>query len=168
MIVGPDGLGKTPLTAELCRLLEKPSFKFPFEKDIFKGSLSGGKSLLFDLGLAHFLKQTGFSCIFDRGYPCEYVYSKVYGRETDLDMIYAIDQMHASLETTIILLVSTGPALKEDDLVESKMIPRLTDEYMLFQRTSKARWLVFDVGTYINEDGTVNVPLLARDIQGKL
>lgn len=130
LVVGPDRVGKTTLVGHLSRITGIPSFKCPSEKQIFKDG--GRSSLAFDYTLTHFLAQTGVRFISDRGYPCEWVYSQVYERETDFDLLRKIDDAHANLGTTIVLVQSSVPPREEDDLVPKEDYGKIWQKYGQF------------------------------------
>jgi hypothetical protein len=115
IVVGPDRVGKTTLVGHMSEILGVPSFKCPAEKKIFREG--GRSSLAFDYTLTNFLGQTGYRFISDRGYPCEWVYSRVFKRETDMDLLGRIDVMHAAMGTRILYVHSSEPPREEDDLV---------------------------------------------------
>lgn len=117
IVIGPDRVGKTTLVKHLSDLSGVPAFKCPSEKQIFKDG--GRSSLVFDYSLTHFLSQTKYRFISDRGYPCEWVYSKVFNRDTDGQLLEMIDQAHAKLDTKILYVHSMEPPTEEDDLVPS-------------------------------------------------
>lgn len=117
LVVGPDRVGKTTLVQHMTEMTGIPSFKCPNEKEIFK---SGGRSsLVFDYNLTHFIQQTGYRFISDRAYPCEWVYSTVFKRETDYGLIAAIDAKHAAAGTKILYVYSSVIPTEEDDIVPS-------------------------------------------------
>lgn len=118
LVVGPDRVGKTTVVSHISRITGVPSFKCPAEKQIFR---EGGRdSLAFDYTLTHFLGQTRHRFVSDRAYPCEWVYSKVFGRQTDVPLLEMIDTAHANLGTRILYLYSSVPPAEEDDLVPSE------------------------------------------------
>lgn len=117
IIVGPDGVGKTTVAKRMSELTNIPTFKCPSEKQIFRDG--GRSSLAFDYTLTHFLSQTGYRFISDRGYPCEFVYSLVFERETDMDMLLRIDEAHANLGTKILYLYASVQPTEPDDIVPS-------------------------------------------------
>ena len=127
IVIGPDRVGKTTLVQHIGKKLAIPSFKCPSEKDIFKSD--GRSSLVFDYSLTHFLKQTGCRFISDRGYPCEWVYSKVFDRRTDTELLNKIDLAHAQLGTKILYLYSSVQPLEEDDLVPADMYWDVKEAY---------------------------------------
>ncbi len=130
LVVGPDRVGKTTLVQHLSRKLLVPAFKCPAEKQIFKQG--GRSSLAFDYTLTHFLSQTGYRFISDRAYPCEWVYSKVFKRETDEELLKLIDSAHANLDTKIVYVHSIEPPHEEDDLVPSEMYWDVSYKYQDF------------------------------------
>ncbi len=115
LVVGPDRVGKTTLVQHMADITKVPAFKCPSEKQIFKDG--GRSSLAFDYTLTHFIQQTGYRFISDRAYPCEWVYSKVFKRETDDELLKLIDEQHANTGTKILYVYSSVPPIEEDDLV---------------------------------------------------
>lgn len=130
LVVGPDRVGKTTLVQHLSRMMHIPSFKCPSEKQIFKQG--GRSSLTFDYMLTHFLRQTGMRFISDRGYPCEWVYSHVFRRETDIDLLREIDNAHADIGTIILHVTSSVPPVEEDDLVSKEDYGKVWQTYGQF------------------------------------
>lgn len=127
-IVGPDGSGKTEVSTAISSLTGMPRFKCPSEKEWFVGK--GFKEhLAFDLMLPHFVDQTHTSFVSDRGYPCEWVYSRAFGRETDDDMLDHIDSLWHSRGGRIVVLARRDYSHVNDDLVETKMLPLIHDLY---------------------------------------
>jgi ABC-type cobalamin/Fe3+-siderophores transport system ATPase subunit len=127
IVIGPDGVGKTTLVRMISSRLDIPSFKCPNEKQIFREG--GRSSLAFDYNLTHFLKQTGHRFVSDRGYPCEWVYSRVFKRETDHDLLSLIDTNHALMGTRVLYLYSSVPPFEEDDIVPSECYGDIKDAY---------------------------------------
>jgi hypothetical protein len=118
LVVGPDRVGKTTLVQHMSSITKVPAFKCPSEKKIFKEG--GRSSLAFDYTLTHFIQQTGYRFISDRAYPCEWTYSMVFERETDMDLLLLIDKAHANMGTKILYVYSSEPPKEEDDLVPSE------------------------------------------------
>ncbi len=118
LIVGPDGVGKTSIAGRLSEMTLVPTFKFPAEHEVFR--MGQRSQLLFDLGLAHFLAQTGYRFISDRAYPCEWVYARVFGRETDQTLLSMIDDIHRDIKTKILYLYSSVQPVEPDELVPTE------------------------------------------------
>ncbi len=149
IVVGPDGVGKTTLVAEISRRLGIPSFKCPTEKEIFR---SGGRSsLAFDYMLTHLMAQTGLSLVSDRGYACEWVYSSVFGRETDMDLLGLIDTRHALLGTRILYLYSSVLPFEEDDIVPMERYTDIRDTYDEFAGWSECQVTAMDTAEMLTE-----------------
>lgn len=116
-VVGPDGTGKTEVSTRLAAALGIPRFKCPTERDMFKDG-SFKEHLAFDLMLPHLVEQTGLQFVSDRGYPCEWVYSTVFGRDTDWGILNRIDNLWAERRALHVLLTMTDySGAREDDLI---------------------------------------------------
>lgn len=115
---GPDMTGKTHISQELSKLLNIPYFKPSDEQSKFLKSQD--KFIMdtryADTRMCDFLKQTGHSVIFDRGYPCEWVYSKFFGRSSDQNVLRYIDDVHSEIGTKIIITYRTSYDQSVDDL----------------------------------------------------
>jgi hypothetical protein len=104
IICGADRTGKTEIAKALAVRLNVPYYKAANEKANF---LSEQGRFLNELRYADparldLLSQIGSGLIFDRGFPCERVYSWLYCRETDEMMLDRLDQRFAELGTIVI------------------------------------------------------------------
>lgn len=142
IVEGPDRVGKTTVVGHISKMLHAPAFKCPSEKQIFKEG--GLHSLAFDYTLTHFLKQTNYRFVSDRGYPSEYVYSKVFDRETSVELLTRIDDAHRELGTKIVYLYSSVEPTEKDDLVPDGMYWTVKGAYDYFQLHSMARVYAID------------------------
>ena len=109
---GPDGCGKTNISAALSDLMGIPVFKNEFEWDYFDVK-SKNDYFINAIKYQHpyllsYIKQSGSSIIFDRAHPSEFVYSKVFSRKTDLDALRMCDDMSAVLGAKIIIPLREG------------------------------------------------------------
>jgi hypothetical protein len=156
---GPDGVGKTEIARELARRLEIPYFKPRVERANWK---MGGDSFLNELRYGEIrelelVRQTGLSMVKDRGYPSEHVYSKVFGRQTDVDLLSSFDAAYAQLGVTVIIcLMSDYGQARPDDLVDAGKIWRLHDAYLEFKNLSLCK-------TY-----SIYTDLLGKDIERQM
>jgi thymidylate kinase len=110
ILEGPDCCGKTNIAHELSRIFEIPYFKNTneweyFEKDdsYFLNALKYSEPFN-----TSFFKQTGTSVILDRSYPSEFVYSRLFNRDTDLELLKKIDIAYSELGTKIIIPTRTS------------------------------------------------------------
>lgn len=156
IVVGPDRCGKTQIAKELARQLgnERFYFKATSEHVSFLSSrVSTNDQFLNQLRFADprvydLLRQTGHSVVFDRAFPCEFVYSKVLGRETDMAMIKHMDEAWASLNARIILCHRSSYVGIVDDLdptIEVNMLNKLHDAYFDFASWTKCKLLKLNV-----------------------
>jgi len=155
-VVGPDMVGKTEIAHELARRLGDPKLYFKATSehtsflssrvavnDQFLNQLRFADPRVYDL-----LRQTGHSVIFDRGYPCEYVYAHVLHRETDMVMINHMDRAWASLGAKIVLCHRSSYEGIVDDLdpsIEVNMLTRLHEKYMEFATWTQCPLLKLNV-----------------------
>lgn len=154
MFVGADMCGKTQISKELSRITRIPYFKATSEhttflssryevNDQFINQLRFADPRVFDL-----LKQTRHSVIFDRAYPCEYAYSKVLGRETDMKMLVHVDEAWASIGTKIVFCQRSSYAGIQDDLdptIGEEHLRKLHEAYEQFAKWSKCKVYVLNV-----------------------
>jgi thymidylate kinase len=144
----PDGTGKTNIAAALAGMLEIPYFKVNSEHQHWRD----GKfktALEFDQYLIQLLEQTGQSIIIDRAWPAEWVYSKVYDRETNDELLEELDDRFAKIGTNIIIPVRMDYSVaRKDELVEKDMLPKLHDKYLQFSGWSHCRTIVLYVDCY--------------------
>lgn len=124
-VVGPDMCGKTNIIQALTEDIKVKSFKASDEHESFLGDQ---KSFVHNLRYSDWrtydlLRQTGYSVLFDRGYPCEWVYSKFFGRETDHVALARLDSHYGRLGAKV--LVCTR---KSFDGITDDLDPKLDKE----------------------------------------
>lgn len=151
VFVGPDRCGKTQIAQALSRVTGVPYFKATSEHDAYLSSKVTKRELFLnqlryaDPRICDMLKQTGQSVIFDRGFPCEYVYSKVMDRETDTKMLMHLDQEWSNLGAQIIFCYRSSYLGIVDDIdpsITSHKLDALHAEYSDFlHRVTKCRSL---------------------------
>ena len=151
-IVGPDSCGKTHIAYELSKQLMIPYFKnkgewtnFRNEQGYFVNCMKYG-----DLGMfSQFLVQTHTSVVLDRSWPCEKVYSKVFGRETDHDVLKQLDDVYHGMNALIVIAYRSDYSNVTDelfsDIITHRKLKQLHDEYMEFAKWTKCRTLFLNV-----------------------
>jgi hypothetical protein len=146
--------GKTEIAKEVSKKLRVPYFKATSEHTSFLSSrVSKNDQFLNQLRFADprvldILRQTGHSVVFDRGFPCEYAYSKVFGRETDLTMLKHIDEAYAALGAVVVFCHRSSYVGIKDDLDPSinwQVLAKLHDAYKEFLSWTKCRLLQLNV-----------------------
>lgn len=152
--VGPDMCGKTQIAQEVAKVTGVPYFKATSEHTSFLSSrVSKNDQFLNQLRFADprvydLLRQTKHSVVFDRGFPCEYVYSRVLGRETDMVMIKHMDEAWASLDARIIFCHRSKYDGIVDDLdptINASALNELHVTYLDFLEFTKCKVLELNV-----------------------
>ena len=144
---GPDNTGKTTIAKELAKILEFEYFKNLSEKEHFVNrdfldALRYEGPLI--LNLCKQLKNVK-GIIFDRYIGSEYAYSKVFGRETDEDLIWKLDKEFSKLNAkTIFCEKSNYDNGYSDKLIEYKKINELIISYYNYFEKSKMMTLHLD------------------------
>lgn len=143
---GPDRCGKTEMAKRMSELVDIPYFKMETERENwnkgrFKDCLEIDQPYILS-----FLKQTGHSAIIDRAWPSEYVYSKVYKRETNYNMIVRIDKGFADLGTIVISPYRANMATAEDDdLITRDKYEQIKNMYQEFLGWTECSSITFPV-----------------------
>ncbi|MAE81760.1 MAG: hypothetical protein CMB80_03410 [Flammeovirgaceae bacterium] len=146
---GPDGCGKTNISMALSKILDIPYFKNRAEWDFFENDPAYFKNCL-TYGapfLLSYLQQSQASVIEDRGHPSEWVYSRVFNRETNEKVLELVDQKYADLGAKIIVPVRsdyTG-VVDQFDSVNAEKLDRIHDVYTEFLKWTACETLVINV-----------------------
>lgn len=154
IVIGPDMVGKTNIVKELSRITRIPSFKATSECTSFLSSrVARDDQFLNQLRFADprvvdLLRQTSHSVIFDRGFPCEYAYSKVFDRETDMTTLKHLDEAYAALGAVIIFCQRSSYVGIKDDLdptIEEHTLLDLHNAYEEFAQWTRCHLLRLNV-----------------------
>lgn len=146
---GPDRCGKSEMARELSSRLQIPYFKneaeweaFSNDTQYFQNAMKYGDDFFY-----RFLKGTGTSCILDRSYPSEWVYSKVYNRSTYNDSLERIDTIASSIGVKIIVPFRTSYDGIYDEIhdIDSEHITKLDFMYYEFLKWTKCSSLRLNV-----------------------
>lgn len=144
IIVGADKSGKSSIIKELSRVTNIPTFKAKVQREFFENNKEGflpflryGETTILDM-----VEQTGQSVIFDRLFPCEWVYSRCFGRQTDDDVVNKLDERYAALNALVVVCYRSSYKGIEDDLdtsVKQHTLEKLTSLYRQFAKQAKVR-----------------------------
>jgi len=147
---GPDRCGKSEISSELARRLGHAYFKNTDEwstdlrtSEYFKNLLVYGGTFL-----TTFLEQVKPSVVMDRYYPSEWVYSRVFDRDSNEDLLRKIDTKFSEADGKIIICRrSNYEGIKDDlhDYVDSSALKRLDEEYEKFSMWTSCKVLVLNV-----------------------
>jgi thymidylate kinase len=152
LMEGADGVGKTEIGRYLANLYGIPYFRMPsqhenWRKGQFKTALEFDQTYL-----AEFLMQTNHSVVVDRAWPSEWVYSQVYARDTNWELLEALDSLWMSMEAWIIIpLRRSFERAREDEVVTKSKLPLIQQKYLEF-----AEWTECNVITFYVDDPVIN------------
>lgn len=149
-VVGPDMCGKTEISKALSKKLGLPYYKAASEHDTYLRHPDRFVQQLryADTRMSDFLKQTGYSVIFDRAWPCEFAYSTVFQRETDVDILHKIDDVYAKMGARVIICHRTSYEGIVDDIdptTKEERLKKLDEAYQSFAMWTKCSTLVLNV-----------------------
>lgn len=143
---GPDRCGKSEMSKELSKRLGLPYYKASTEHS---GFVSNQDRFILDIRYScparlDLLKQIGTGIVYDRGYPCEWVYSRFFNRQTDESAIWWLDDQYANLGAKIIIPVRRSYTGIVDDLnpsIDEIKLSELTSLYGEFSKKTKCEVL---------------------------
>ncbi len=156
IVDGPDGVGKTEIAKEMSHRYMFDYFKMNSEIDNWQGKKFKEELLFGERRQMQLIHQLGIEMVQDRGYPSEWVYSRVLGRETDDGFLYDVDSFYAAHETLIVMpLMRNYDLARKDDLVERPLLERLHDTYLDFEEWTEChvvKMYVDELGFSINAE----------------
>lgn len=158
IIDGPDMTGKSEIAHELEKCLVKygqhaPYFKNENERAMF-GTASAAEYFTNTLryGMSYMLsyfEQSDSGVIFDRCYPSEWVYTRLFDRPTDHDALQKCDDRFAAIGMKIILTHRSSYAGRSDDshpeLIGSDRLQQLDTLYRKFAAWTKCEVMMLNV-----------------------
>lgn len=136
-MVGPDRCGKTEIGKALARRLGLPYYKASEERNAF---VNNQERFINDIRYAcparlDLLKQLGTGIVYDRGYPCEWVYSRFFNRPSSDEAVFWLDDQYAAMGARIVIPARRSFAGIQDDLnadIGQAELERLTLLYNRF------------------------------------
>lgn len=154
IVEGPDGCGKTNIANGLALEHKLRYFKQAHQKanwdagpDAYLNELRYGERRQVDL-----IRNLGIDAVFDRGFPSEWVYSQVFGRETDMVYLKQVDREYAQLGAYIIICLRHDYSkLRSDDLFDvNARITAIHERYLEFVKWSACECRVIYVDAFNN------------------
>lgn len=154
VVCGPDMTGKTNITLALEKILKIPRFKSSSEHDMYLEArvlqndrfINGLRHA--DTRMVDFLEQTGHSVIFDRAWPCEYSYAKVFNRETDMDVLRYVDDKMKAMGAKVVICTRLSYRGIVDDIdptTKEGRLKELDDAYNEFSRWTDCECMFLNV-----------------------
>lgn len=146
ILCGPDRCGKTQIAKALSQRLGAIYYKASGEHGNFLGKQDKfiNELCYADPARLDLIKQSGMSIVFDRGFPCEYAYSRYFGRETDKSVLYWLDDEYSRLGAVIVFATRLSFAGIQDDLdptIDSTQLNKISACYDAFMLRTKCRHL---------------------------
>lgn len=143
---GPDQCGKTEISKEISKIFNVPYYKASTEHSAF---LKNQDRFINDIRFScparlDLLKQINSGIVYDRAYPCEWVYSRYFDRKTDDDAICYLDNEYSKLNAIIIFCTRKNFEGIQDDLdpsINSQSLEKISKLYDEFFKISKCRVL---------------------------
>lgn len=162
---GPDGCGKTEIGKELAKQMGIPYFKVSSEHENWKkGKFK--EALRFDQTyISDFLKQTGYSCVIDRAWPSEYVYSDIFKRETDIHTLCEVDSAFSNINATVVLCMRNSYYEVKDELVPNEKLEEIHKKYLTFVDWTLCDVIVVPVDGIYNNDLNIQIPALKKALE---
>jgi len=143
---GPDRCGKSEISADLVRQLGYAYFKNADEwstdlrtPEYFKNLLTYGGTFL-----TSFLCQVRPNVVLDRYYPSEWVYSRVFKRDSNEEVVRKIDTKFSMAGGCIVLCRRKSyDGIKDDlhDYIDSAVLKELDRQYEEFSSWTKCKLL---------------------------
>lgn len=152
ILEGPDGTGKTSIANRMSTDFGIPYFKFNGEHHYWRNN-SFKTALEFDQPMMlQYLQQTKSDLIWDRAWPSEWVYSHVFERETNLELLKQLDAEYAKMGIWIIITMRKSySAVKPDEVIPHNKLVQIHDAYDLFCDWSTCSTLRIYVDTFDND-----------------
>jgi hypothetical protein len=143
-VCGSDMQGKSTLVTQISKLSNICSYKAKNEQLDFVSSQNKFLQHLYwsDTRQLDLLEQTKFSMIMDRGWPCEWVYSRFYNRITDDEQLFKNDARYAALGTNIVFCYRTSYDGLQDDLdsnLTGENLQKIHNLYEEFLKLTKCK-----------------------------
>lgn len=160
----PDGTGKTEIAYALSKELKVPYFRMATQHENWrKGKFK--EALEFDQTyLSEFLRQTRTDVVIDRAYPAEWVYSHVYKRKTNMDVLTQVDAAFARMGAYIVIpLRHDYSKNRKDEVVTDDKLKPLHDKYLEFCEWTRCSTIVIYVDAFGN-DLKRQLPLLVGEL----
>ena len=149
---GPDGCGKTNIAEALSKRIGVPVYKSGKEADIFYDKNAQYLTLKWaNYEMIKILETTNASIIFDRFFPSEYVYSKVFDRNSDPELVLEYDEWWHKIGGKIIFLDKQTIDV-DDELVPRSKYNEIRERYIKYMGLTKCKFLYLDTSDYNLEE----------------
>ena len=157
ILTSPDLCGKTNIAAELSRVTGVPTYKSGREHSLFHVKDAQYNILKYAVyEQLQIVSLCNLSIIFDRFFPCEFVYSKVYHRNSDDTLVLSYDSWWNELGGKIVFL--DKPEMDGDDeLIAASKYQEIRTLYDKYKKLTTCKHITIDTSDYnlINQVNTI-------------
>lgn len=157
ILIGHDMCGKSHIATELSKRLGIPLLKLNYPKKFWDPVISQRYS---EETTSQILEQTYLSVICDRGYPCDYMYSKLFNRPYDYSKAIDTDIRYSKMNTLIVLCYKDKHKHLHDEedkeFISMADYENMTKIYLDFLKLTKCNYITINTS---NEDleGQLNI-----------
>jgi len=144
ILEGCDGAGKTNIAENLSKILQIPVFK-PYGQDIMRKANNPElvKNKIYEgIIVSKILWLTNSSLIFDRYYPSEFVYSRVFGRPFYENELKEVDIAFSALGSLIVVCYKNNLDDYKDEIIDKKYafsLMNIYDEFLEWTNCKKLK-----------------------------
>lgn len=134
ILEGGDCTGKSEIARELKRIFGFETYR-PTRQDVMRQGTQIEKiknQILEGIALVDILSQSRHSLVFDRYYPSEWVYSKVFQRPQHLEELTKVDEAFASIGAKIVICFKTNFSNYSDDIIPIEKCLEINKTYIDF------------------------------------
>ena len=162
---GPDRVGKSTIGYALSRDLQVPYFRMTsqhanWRAGRFKEALEFDQPYLLEM-----VRQMRLDLVIDRAWPSEWVYSRVFGRETNPEVLRRVDEGFAQLGAYIVIpLRRDYTKCSKDELVGQDKLEKLHDTYQEFSVWTRCSTVTIYVDDFDN-DLSQQVPRITQEFR---
>lgn len=148
ILCGVDRTGKSNIAYELSKILLVPTYKSGREHSVFHDKDAQFNILKWGVyEVLRLVEVCDISVIFDRFFPCEFVYSKVYHRNSDDGLVREYDRWWDSLDGKIVFL--DKPKMDgKDELVNPDKYDEIRARYEDYKKITQCKHLTIDTSDY--------------------
>lgn len=147
VIVGHDNSGKSHIAKALSERINVPIFKMSVPKRFWDPIIAQRYSTE---AILQVIEQTKLSTILDRGFPCDYMYSKLFNRDFDYGKLAEIDSRFAAMQTLIVLCYKDAEAFLDDEEdriafgITTEAYEKMTGFYREYLEMSKCKSIIIN------------------------
>jgi len=162
ILIGHDTSGKSSIAKELSKKLNLPIWKMKTPKHFWDPIVAQRYS---QETITQITEQTNVSYISDRGFPCDWMYSKLFARSFDYEKAIDTDIRFSKMNTLIVLCYKTKDKFLHDeedkDFVSINDYQKMTNIYLDYLNQTQCRYIKINTN---NENITNQINEIVKHI----